>query len=105
MSWIDELRRLLERVRGKPPEDPEVEELSCREAVELLFEWLDEELDGAAERAVAAHFEVCTRCYPRLVFERSFRDALRRVAEDGEAPDALKTRIEEALEREGFSGD
>jgi len=100
MSWVDELRRLLGRMKKESPGG-----ISCQAAVDRLFEWLDGELDDPELAAqVGTHLETCARCYPRLAFERSFREALERVADGEKTPDELRTRILESLESEGFSG-
>lgn len=101
MKWTEELKRLLLRMRKQPP----VEEpggISCEEAAERLFEWLDGELDPEMEARVGTHLEACARCYPRLLFEKSFREAVARAARDGRAPEELRRRILEGLESEGF---
>lgn len=104
MSWADELRRLLARVRKQSPNGGDGMEggVSCHEAAERLFEWLDGELDGEKEVGVGTHLETCARCYPRLVFERSFRAAVTRAAREAEAPGDLRNRILQALEEEGL---
>jgi mycothiol system anti-sigma-R factor len=102
MSWMDELRRLLRRARREERTEGMEGGISCHEAAERIFEWLDGELDPETERSVGTHLETCARCYPRLVFERAFREALARVAEDESAPEELRDRIVRALEEEGF---
>lgn len=106
---FDALRRLLDSWRnGDPPEisrdddgagpDP----LSCEEALERLFAYLDGELEEPERERVAEHFEVCRRCYPRLEFECSFMEAIRRVRGGDGAPAELKSRVLEALRDEGL---
>jgi anti-sigma factor (TIGR02949 family) len=104
MNWVDELRRVLDRLRGQPPAEGAGMEggVSCQEAADHLYEWLDGELDPEMARRVGTHLEVCARCYPVLVFERSFRDAVARVAREEEAPPALKRRVLRELEGEGY---
>ncbi len=103
MSWSEELRKILRRVRGKPgsPADDGMEGgVSCEEAAERLFEWLDGELDPDEAAGVGEHLETCARCYPVLVFERSFREAVSRAAEGTDAPESLRASILDALEAE-----
>jgi anti-sigma factor (TIGR02949 family) len=70
---------------------------ACREAVSLLYDYLDGELTGVSEERVKAHFELCRMCYPHVQFEESFRAALKRAAA-GEAPPAeFKDRLLELL--------
>ena len=104
MKWADELRRVLDRLKGQAPAEGAGMEggVSCQEAAEHLYEWLDGELDPGMAQRVGTHLEVCARCYPVLVFERSFRDAVARVAREGKAPSDLKERILRDLEEEGY---
>lgn len=76
--------------------------ISCDEALERLFEYLDGELEGRTEEEVARHFEVCQRCYPRLAFEESFREAVHRVNRGEAAPDAVRRKVMEILQEEGL---
>jgi mycothiol system anti-sigma-R factor len=101
MNWVDELRRLLERLRREQPDGMEGG-IACQEAAERLYEWMDGELEGDLERAVGTHLETCARCYPVLVFERAFREAVARATGREEAPDELRRRILESLEAEGL---
>lgn len=102
MRWADELRRLLRRLK-KEPISEEPGGLSCMEAAERLFEWLDGELESELGSRVGEHLETCARCYPWLMFERSFRAAVASAARVDRAPDALRQRILSQLEGEGSS--
>ena len=105
MSWIDELRRLLQRMKGEPAAEVPPGGIECHEAVELIFDWLDDELDPADAASVGEHLETCARCYPRLQFERAFLEALRRAPPSELVTADLQRRILEALGREGLSID
>lgn len=103
MSWVDDLRRLLGRMKGETPMEEAPGGIPCQEAVDRLFEWLDGEVDDPElEAQVGAHLETCARCFPRLAFERSFREALKRVVDGEKTPDDLRARIFSSLESEGF---
>ena len=73
------------------------EGITCREAVTVVQEFLDGSLEGVSAAQVRAHFEACSRCYPHLRFERSFREALARVTRGEGAPPELKSRVVELL--------
>lgn len=93
---------------GLEPHDrePTVEEepggITCAEAAERLYEYLDGELGAESAQAVREHLRVCEACYPRLAFEESFRALVRRVEEGQGAPEKLKGRVIDLLRREGF---
>jgi hypothetical protein len=87
MKWIDELRRLLSRSGSHPStERPAEGGISCTEAAERVFEWLDGELDEEMSDRVGIHLKTCARCYPFLVFEEAFQEAIRRVEPVEAAP-------------------
>lgn len=80
----------------------DAEMLSCPEALERLFEYLDGELPEAAQSDVEAHLERCRRCYPRLQFERAFMETLRRARAGEQAPPELRRRVLDVLSEEGL---
>jgi len=73
------------------------EMIPCEEALRLVHDYLDGELDGVSEAKVRRHFEVCGRCYPHLRLESSYREAVRRAAAGEEAPPELRSRVAELL--------
>lgn len=79
-----------------------VEMLSCPEALERLFEYLDGELETPTASQVRAHMEKCRRCYPRLQFETAFMEALTRARAGEEPPRDLRNRVVDALREEGL---
>lgn len=102
MRLVDRLKRLLGRGNGDaghshPSEDSTPPMISCRDALTVLYEYLDGELEGASQEQVKAHFDVCSRCYPHLRLEESFRAALRRAGQGETAPDQLKERLQELI--------
>jgi mycothiol system anti-sigma-R factor len=102
VSWIGELRRLLRLMGREAPATEHPGGVSCHEAAEEIFEWLDGELGEERAVRVGEHLETCARCYPRLVFERSFREAVAHAVQDPAVPPAMARRIRESLEAEGF---
>lgn len=80
------------------------EGITCREAVTVVQEFLDGSLEGVSAAQVRAHFEACSRCYPHLRFERSFREALARVTRGDGAPPELRSRVVELLAGVGADG-
>jgi anti-sigma factor (TIGR02949 family) len=103
MRWIEEFRRLLKSATGTPPSTAPSGEVTCREAAEQLFDWLDGELSADREKLVGDHLQTCAACYPRLVFERSFLEAVSRASRVSEVPTGLRARVVGALEAEGLT--
>jgi len=77
---------------GAPPR-----EITCREAVAALYEFLDGELGPVSHEEVKAHFDVCQRCYPHLRLEEAFRAALQRACAGAAAPETLRDRLKAML--------
>lgn len=71
--------------------------ITCREAIIVVQEFLDGTLEGVSDEQVRAHFDICSRCYPHLRFERSFREALARASRGESAPPELKRRVVDLL--------
>ena len=67
--------------------------ISCHDALTLVHEYLDGELEAVPENQVKRHFDMCERCYPHLHLETTFRDAVRRAAAGEKAPPELKTKL------------
>jgi anti-sigma factor (TIGR02949 family) len=67
--------------------------ISCQEALKVVQEYLDGELDDTSARSVRKHFDVCGRCYPHLNFESAYRDAVCRAMKGETAPPALKAKV------------
>lgn len=71
--------------------------ISCAEALRLVHDFLDGELEGVSPAEVKAHFEVCQGCYPHLRLERAFREAMKRACMRQRAPAALRDKVERLL--------
>jgi anti-sigma factor RsiW len=54
----------------------ETKTITCEEALRLLAEHLDGELDGAHRREVERHLEICRSCFSRAEFERRLKARL-----------------------------
>lgn len=78
--------------------------ISCGEAIAVVQEFLDGQLEGVSAQQVREHFEVCSRCYPHLSFERSFREALARASRGEVAPPELKQKVVDLLAGVGADG-
>ncbi len=89
------------RPRGFRPETGlEPDALTCRECLEVLYEFLDEELDSAERPRVQAHVDNCAECFQRLKFEERFLEQLRAAAAHGVPNDSLRIRLLEVLQQE-----
>jgi anti-sigma factor RsiW len=59
------------------------ETLTCEEAIRLLVEYLDDELDRDRSGTLEDHLELCRSCHSRHEFEKGLRA---RVSALGQAP-------------------
>lgn len=71
--------------------------MECREARELLAAQLDDELDPATSRSVAAHVRSCADCAAALEAQRRASEEIRRGLEYHRAPAALRARVRREL--------
>jgi predicted anti-sigma-YlaC factor YlaD len=74
--------------------------MNCEKALELLFDFLDGELEGATNEEVAQHLAVCRQCYPYFNFQRLFLDRLAAASDPPSASPGLARRIEGLLDDE-----
>lgn len=74
--------------------------MTCERALELLFDFLDGELEGATNEDVAQHLAVCRRCYPYFNFQRLFLDRLASASNSPSVSPDLARRIRDLLDDE-----
>lgn len=80
------------------------EMITCHDALRLVQEYLDGELEGVSHERLKAHFDVCGNCYPHLKFEASFLEAVKRGCAGESAPEGLRTRVAELIAQAGPEG-
>lgn len=78
-----------------PDSGPEM--ISCQDALARLQEFVDGELTDLTHDQVESHFEVCTRCYPHLAMEESFKARVHAALARPEVPEGLRGRVLEML--------
>jgi anti-sigma factor (TIGR02949 family) len=66
--------------------------ISCREAIEQLWAFIDGELPAEAATRVHDHLEACAACHPQHDYQRAFREFLRRHA-PCHVPPRLRRRV------------
>lgn len=54
--------------------------INCEQALRLLFDYLDRELEGNQHRDVEQHLQRCRSCYSRAEFERHLKSHLTELA-------------------------
>jgi anti-sigma factor (TIGR02949 family) len=96
MSFLDKLRSLFV---GTPGDDggSAAAMIPCEEALSVVHDFLDGELEGVSHGQVKAHFDACQRCYPHLRLEEQYRQAVRRAGSEQKASARLKVKPMELL--------
>jgi mycothiol system anti-sigma-R factor len=67
--------------------------MNCREALEHLYEFLDEELTPELQNEVRQHLEACSPCGERFDSQDAFLKFLQARCRSKSAPPELKRRI------------
>jgi anti-sigma factor (TIGR02949 family) len=76
----------------------------CHGAMEKLFDLLDGELTPERVREMIAHINGCSACFKHADFEKRFLEAVAKARGAGAAPSALRSRVENALRADGWTG-
>lgn len=86
-----------------PDPEHQATTMSCAEALERIYEFLDGELTADVEERIQRHLGVCRQCYPHFRHEEVFLRFLERRAQIVSAPPALRRRIMQMLVNEEAS--
>lgn len=70
--------------------------LSCEDALERLWAYIDGELSEADAKGVASHLDACKGCFPQYDFRKAFCAFLRQHAQKPVPPN-LRRRVFMAL--------
>ena len=71
--------------------------LTCAQAIEKIYEFLDGELTPSVEESIRAHLAVCRKCYPNFRHEEVFLRFIEQRARIEAAPPELRRRIMQLL--------
>jgi anti-sigma factor (TIGR02949 family) len=80
------------------PMTDEPRKINCEEAVRMLFQYLDRELERPDRTAMEQHLQSCRSCYSHLEFEQRLRNLVRDGSVEA-APEDLRARIKKLTER------
>ncbi len=75
--------------------------MDCRQSVDRLSPFLDDELDPLASREVSLHLESCASCAAAFDRQRKLRESLKQSLEYHRAPDLLRARVMRDLRAAG----
>lgn len=74
----------------------EIQMIPCDQVIIRLWEYIDGELDEQSSAEVAAHLEMCARCFPHYDFQKTYKEFLRQTAQR-EIPQELRRKVFEAI--------
>lgn len=67
--------------------------MTCQEAVNRLYEYLDRELDNATAAQIENHLDLCRLCCDHFEFEQKIKELVHNSCLLEKAPQILKDRI------------
>jgi anti-sigma factor (TIGR02949 family) len=71
--------------------------ITCKEAVDRLWEYLDRNLRGLEQDEFDEHLGVCRHCCGELEFAEKIREMLRRPVRAEKLPSEVRIRLETLL--------
>lgn len=78
-------------------ENMEIRKLSCEQAVQQFFAYLDQALKGESLEALEAHLEACLDCCDKLEFSRKLDATVKERLGEAPLPDGIEERIRRTL--------
>jgi mycothiol system anti-sigma-R factor len=73
--------------------------MTCQEAVDRLYEYIDSETDGITAARIEKHLDLCRLCCDHFEFEKSMKELVQKSCIQQKAPAFLKEKIQRALEQ------
>ncbi len=67
--------------------------LDCEQVLQMVWEYLDGEVDEARYLEIRAHVRACSECGPRFEFQRRLRELIEQKCREGPVPPDLKQRL------------
>lgn len=78
--------------------DSHIEEIDCLQAIELLYAYLDGELNDVELEQYENHLGHCRSCYSRSELETELNKRIQSSGEE-KAPDALQERLKNIIDK------
>jgi mycothiol system anti-sigma-R factor len=72
--------------------------MTCQEAVERLYDYLDKEIDKITAARIEKHLDLCRLCCDHFEFEKKMKELVQKSCIRQKAPSFLKEKILKALE-------
>ncbi len=72
--------------------------IKCEEVLKLLYEYIDNQLDGVTSAEIDEHLKLCKHCCRHRDFEIELRKMVVRSCFQIKAPEILKSKIADMLD-------
>jgi mycothiol system anti-sigma-R factor len=86
------------RTRGRNAGQMSEKILNCQESFEMLYRFLDDDLDGVSYTDVEYHLKLCRPCWDRFEFEKMLKARFKKSCNEP-LPETLVNRIKSLLEK------
>ncbi len=73
-------------------------DIDCEQVLQMVWQFLDGEIDEAHYVEIEAHIAGCSQCGPRYEFQRRLMVLIERKCSEGPVPVELKRRLFRLLE-------
>jgi mycothiol system anti-sigma-R factor len=73
--------------------------MNCDESFEVLYRFLDKDLDGTSCQEVEIHLKICRSCWSRFEFEKRVKEHCHKSCHKEDLPDTLLAKIKSLLEK------
>jgi mycothiol system anti-sigma-R factor len=74
--------------------------IDCNDAADLIYRFLDKELNRENIQHLEEHLKVCKHCFGHLSFDRALRELIQKESHKDQIPPHLKESILKALSQE-----
>jgi anti-sigma factor (TIGR02949 family) len=73
--------------------------MNCREALQLMYEYLDSELTQEQVERIRIHLSACEHCFSKFEFEKLLHDCLLKKGQLAVDAGPLKSRVMERIQQ------
>jgi mycothiol system anti-sigma-R factor len=73
--------------------------MNCEESFEMLFQYIDKDMDSLTIQEIEVHLKHCRPCWDRFEFEKKLKERFRKSCCKEPCPDSLLHRIKALLEK------
>lgn len=93
---VDDRQAMDEQTEKQPQAGGEEQGSECREALDVLYHYLDGELDEQRRSTIRYHLERCSPCLEAFDFEAELKVVIAQRCRES-VPESLRSRVADAL--------